>query len=531
VVSPDRRSILKWLDSRTGYRRIRDYVFDEPLPPGTGWWFTLGSVLLFGLAVQVVTGIALAIYYAPTPDHAWDSVRFISTTVRAGSLLRGLHHWGASVVVVAAVLHLLRVVAFGSYRAPREMNWIVGIALLVVIFAFGLTGYLLPWDQRAYWATVVTINVSKLAPGIGAWTATLLQGGSEIGALTLTRWYAAHVLVLPLVLATLTAGHLYLMRRHGISGPIVPDATRPRQRFFPHQAARDLTMAVVVGAILVGLAWRGAPALERPADPSSSDYVPRPEWYFLGLFQLLKYFPGRLELIGALVVPALAVTGLVLLPWIDRGRSRSWKDRRAVLGATAVALSIVVALTVLGARDRPSERADVWTLRELAGASLISTGDRCRRCHSDSGIAPALEAGRIGGAKSWVAMHTADPEVVGPGVREPPAPGEFDEQDQLAMLAALAHLRSDPPPAMNADARSLAVLMNRQCLKCHVIDGMGGTEGPDLSHAGAKLAADAIARRVTNPKAVKADSEMPEFSSKLSPSEIQAIASWLARRK
>jgi mono/diheme cytochrome c family protein len=153
------------------------------------------------------------------------------------------------------------------------------------------------------------------------------------------------------------------------------------------------------------------------------------------------------------------------------------------------------------------------------------------RCHSDSGIAPALDAGRITGAKSWLAMHTADPEVVGPGVREPPAPGEFDEQDQLAILAALAHLRSDAPPQMDTGARSLAVLMNRQCLKCHVIDGMGGTEGPDLTHAGVKLDAATIARRVTNPKAVKADSEMPEFGSKLSREEIQAIASWLAQRK
>ena len=121
-------------------------------------------MLLFGLAVQVVTGIALALYYAPTPDHAWDSVRFITTSVRGGAFLRGLHHWGASVVVVAAVLHLVRVVFFGSYQKPREVNWIVGLVLLHVILAFGLTGYLLPWDQRAYWATVVAINISKLTP-------------------------------------------------------------------------------------------------------------------------------------------------------------------------------------------------------------------------------------------------------------------------------------------------------------------------------------------------------------------------------
>ncbi len=153
-----------WLDDRTGFRIIRHHLLDEPLPPGTGWWFTFGSVLLFGLGLQIVTGIALALFYAPTPDHAWDSVRFITTSVRAGRVLRGLHHWGASVVVVAAVVHLCRVVFFGSYRRPRELNWIVGLVLLHVILALGLTGYLLPWDQRAYWATVVAINISRLTP-------------------------------------------------------------------------------------------------------------------------------------------------------------------------------------------------------------------------------------------------------------------------------------------------------------------------------------------------------------------------------
>lgn len=211
---------IDWLDDRTGFRTIRGHLLDERLPAGTGWWFTLGSVLLFGLGVQVVTGIGLALYYAPTPDHAWDSVRFISTQVRAGTFLRGLHHWGASIVVVAAVAHLIRVVLFGSYRKPREANWLVGILLLGVILAFGLTGYLLPWDQRAYWATVVTINISKLTPVAGQWVASLLRGGPDIGALTLTRWYAAHVLVLPPLMAMLVIAHLYLMRRHGISGPV-----------------------------------------------------------------------------------------------------------------------------------------------------------------------------------------------------------------------------------------------------------------------------------------------------------------------
>ncbi len=250
---------LNWLDDRTGFRKIRKHLLDEPLPAGTGWWFTLGSVLLFGLTVQFVTGIALALYYAPTPDHAWDSVRYITTSVRGGSLLRGLHHWGASVVVVAALAHLVRVVFFGSYRKPREVNWIVGLLLLQVILAFGLTGYLLPWDQRAYWATVVTINISRLTPVAGEMLGAVLRGGPDIGALTLTRWYAAHTLVLPVALISLTIAHLYLMRRHGISGPVRPYVSGASRPFFPYQAARDLTLSIAVGALLTVLAWKGAP--------------------------------------------------------------------------------------------------------------------------------------------------------------------------------------------------------------------------------------------------------------------------------
>ena len=553
---------MDWLDDRTGFRKVRQYIFDEPLPPGTGWWFTLGSVLLFGLAIQTVTGMALALYYAPTPDHAWDSVRFITTRVRAGWFLRGLHHWGATLVVVAATLHLIRVVAFGSYRKPREVNWIVGLILLLVILVFGLTGYLLPWDQRAYWATVVTINISKLTPLAGEWIATALRGGPEIGALTLTRWYAVHVLVLPLLLGGLVAVHLYLMRRHGISGPIPagdsalessslkangappplavapaledslssrrPRAPAPSETFFPYQAARDLTMAAIAGLVLAALAWKGAPALAPPADPASSDYVPRPEWYFLGLFQLLKYFPGRWDVIGAVVVPGLAIAFLALLPWIDRAVSRDWRSRRILLGIFTVGLATAAALTTLGALDRPADANDRWNVRDLAGATLITTGDHCLRCHSPGGIAPALEPGRVVGTLTWLANHVADPEVVGPGVREPP---DTDEQDLAAMLAALARLRSTAPPTIDGQTQALMVLVNRHCLKCHHIDGVGGTQGPDLSHAGRKLDAATITRRIVKPKDLKPDSEMPAFADKLTQEEIEAIANWLSAKK
>jgi len=520
-------ALLDWLDDRTGFRVINHHLLDEPLPPGTGWWFTLGSVLLFGMGVQIVTGIALALYYAPTPDHAWDSVRFITTVIPAGQFLRGLHHWGASVVVVAAVLHLSRVVFFGSYRKPREANWVVGFILLHIILAFGLTGYLLPWDQRAYWATVVAINISKLTPFLGETVASLLRGGPDIGALTLTRWYAIHVLVLPPVLVGLIAVHLYLMRRQGISGPIRARAGTPRP-FFPYQAGRDLVVAIAVGALLAALAWKGAPALEAPADPTSSDYVPRPEWYFLGLFQLLKYFPGRLEVIGALILPGVVMTILALLPWIDRGSSREWRSRRGLLAVFTAGLAGVATLTLLGAMDRPRNASTGWNIRELAGAVLMTADNRCTRCHTADGIAAPIEAGHIARPADWLAAHVADPEMIAPGLRAAP---DTNQRDTAAIVAALARMRADAPPAVDAATGHLDVLVNRSCLGCHVIDGVGGKEGPELSTVGRKYDAASIERRIINPVNVKPDAQMPAFGGKLAPDDIRATAAWLASRK
>ena len=241
--------LLDWLHTRTGYRSAKHVLLDEQLPPGTGWAFTFGSVLLALLGVQLATGAFLTIYYAPTPDHAYDSIRFIVSTV-PGRLVHGLHHFGASFIVIALVVHMVRVVVFGSYQAPREATWLSGLALFALVLAFSLTGYLLPWDQRAYWATVVTINIAKLTPGAGEFVAGVLQGGASIGALTLTRWYSAHVIFLPAALIGLVALHLVLMRRQGISGPVRP-REGARQTFYPWQVARDMT---VISVVLTGLA-------------------------------------------------------------------------------------------------------------------------------------------------------------------------------------------------------------------------------------------------------------------------------------
>ncbi len=520
--------LLQWVQSRTGYRGALEVLLDEPLPPGTGWFFTLGSVLLGLLSIQLITGAFLTLYYAPTPDHAYDSVRFI-TSGAAGRIVRGLHHFGASFIVVAMVLHMVRVIMFGSYKPPREVTWLSGLVLLALILGFSLTGYLLPWDQRAYWATVVTINIAKLTPLAGDLVAGVLQGGATIGALTLTRWYAAHVIFLPTLLILLIASHVFLMRRQGISGPVRP-RTGPAAAFYPTQAARDTLVVAIVLSALVAYAWPGAPPLEGPADPTDATYVPRPEWYFLGLFQLLKYFPGKWEVVGAMVIPGVVAGFLALLPWIDRGPERDPRKRRLVLSVVLAGLAGVVGLTTLGWRDRPVSAApgDAWSLREIGGHVFVEKA-ACSRCHSESGMADALEGLPSTRGPEWVAGHVADPEMIGPGLRD--APSAVNEREAAAMVAYTRRLSRQRYPGFDADTEASARIFSRYCIGCHVIDGDGGNEGPDLSQEGSKRDLATLRRGIIDPEAVDPDAEMPSFGDRLTAQEIETIATFLSRRR
>ncbi len=522
------KRLLEWVHARTGYRDAAHVMLDEPLPPGTGWFFTLGSVLLALLSFQLLSGAFLTLYYAATPDHAYDSVRFISGFT-AGRLVRGLHHYGASFIIIAMVAHMLRVVAFGSYKPPREMTWLSGLALLGLILAFSLTGYLLPWDQRAYWATVVTINISKLTPLAGEIFAGVMRGGTTIGALTLTRWYGVHVIFLPAVLVLLVAGHLVLMRRQGISGPVRPRQGSPAA-FYPAQAARDVTVVLVVLVMLAVFAWHGAPPLEGPADPTDATYIPRPEWYFLGLFQLLKYFPGRWEVVGAMGVPGLVAGFLALLPWIDRAPDRQPRNRRLVLTAVLIGLAGVVTLTALGWRDRPRSGAspESWSLREIGGRGFAQK-HHCERCHSDTGLADPLEGLPSTRGPEWIAGHIVDPEMIAPGMREPPA--ILHEREAAAMVAYARRASRQPYPGYPAHTEAAAVIFARYCIGCHKIEGDGGTEGPDLTHEGKKHDVATLRKWIDDPEQVDPDADMPSFGDRLTREQLDTIASYLAARK
>lgn len=205
-----------WLDQRVGWRRVWEAIFLRKIPK-VNWFFTLGSASLFVAVNQMVTGILLTIYYVPTPDHAYDSVQYITTQVPAGWLIRGLHHWGASAMVVLVALHMLRVILYGAYKYPREVTWFSGVFLLLLTIGFGFTGYLLPWDQKAYWATTVGTRIAATPPLIGDTILRIIRGGEELSAITLARFFGVHIWILPATLVLFLVIHLYLVIRIGIS--------------------------------------------------------------------------------------------------------------------------------------------------------------------------------------------------------------------------------------------------------------------------------------------------------------------------
>ena len=364
-----------WLDSRTGFRALLKHLLDEPIPSGVGWWFVTGSIVLFLLAVQLLTGVALAFFYSPSPDtrttacaSSWSASRSVgccavstssapaSSSSRRSSTCCG---WWRS----------------GRTRSRVKLNWMVGVLLLLIILGFALTGYLLPWDQKAYWATTVTINIARSVPLVGDFLSGLLKGGTDLGALTLMRWYAAHVFLLPACLIVFTIAHIYLMRRHGISGPVkaVPGPPTP---FYPYHALKDTIAVAVVFALLLTVAVVFNAPLDAVADPTDAAYVPRPEWYFMSLFELLKYFPGRLEPVATVVIPGLVIMLLFLLPFLDRRPDREPARRPLVVGSFVFVFAGITLLTVLGFRSTPASSSPAAQTGAARPARLPASAGR-----------------------------------------------------------------------------------------------------------------------------------------------------------
>jgi ubiquinol-cytochrome c reductase cytochrome b subunit len=454
--------IVRWIDERLDISPLVRGFLDRRMPGNIGWFHTLGSATLFLLVVQIATGIALTLSYVPSPDHAYESVLYIDQTP-FGALVRAIHHWAAGLIVLLIGLHILRVFIWGAHRYPRELTWLVGAGLFFVVLGFAFTGYLLPWDQKAYWATVVGTNIAGSAPFIGGAMLEVLRGGEQLGAVTLARFYGIHVWVLPAALLLLVGIHLFAIVRQGIAAsprrrPLVdPEPGLSRQETYKREYAaekragkpfweavlKDAIVAAILTVVLVALALGPGAPLEAKADPNITNYVPRPEWYFLDLFQLLWYFTGSLEPLLIFLVFTLASLVFIFVPFLDRGRHRHPRQRPVAMAMTAAVVAGVLGLTYLGAAGSPPgvvrvPPTDGMSAPELAGLQVYNE-QGCTACHQINGL-----GGQVGPDLSRAGrLDEADirRQIVTPEGDEMPAYDSLSPQQLDDLVALLKSLR------------------------------------------------------------------------------------------
>ena len=429
--------VFDWLDNRVG---ISDYVIPlltHIVPRNARWWYVFGSATLTAFIVQIASGIALAMAYVPGGGEAFESLKYITEQAPLGSVLRGMHYFGASAMVVLVVIHMMQVFLHATYKFPREMNWMSGVVLLFVVLGMGFTGQLLRWDANGVWSVTVAAEMAGRAPIVGPAIAHLILAGETVGGSTLSRFYVLHVFVLPGLIITGIGLHLLLLFRHGVSEmPNVNEPVNPATykteyekrlkrtgvAFWPHAAWRDIVFSTFVVAIIMGCAiFVGAPSVDHPPDPSSIDANPMPDWYFWWYFAILSMLPASLETWVILGAPVVGFLALFTIPLLSNRGHRAPSKRPLALGVLAAGVVGWAVLTIYGYREP-------WS--------------------PDFGVQP---------------LPT---DVVG------------TSQGEIAEGAKLMHAKG--------------------CLYCHNIDGHGGHRGPELTYIGDELTRNELIIRINN---------------------------------
>lgn len=567
-MSEPKKSLADALDERFGHRAVLADFLDEKIVGGARWSLAIGSALATLILVEAITGVVLATAYSPASHTAWASVHYIQFVMPLGWLVRGIHYFGSNAIIALTGLHLARTAIAGAYKGSRDVIWWLGLLLFGLMLGLAITGSRLMWDQAAYWALQVELNITATTPVVGGFLSRLAQGGSRAGHHTLTRLYALHVAVLPALAAAAIFGHGYLRRRHGFTpGDPARVDRRSKQLMF------DALASLLVIGVVIALAVRahGAP-LDAPADPVS-DYPARPEWYLAPLFQLRKMMPAKLEMLATMVVPGIAVGFLASLPFIDRKPGRA---RGPIVGLLVAGLLATCGLVALAkradARDEKFQKASAIAEQrakvavELAKAGVPPEGPlemlardpilraeeiwkkECAVCHTlDGKIDPKAKNGapdlKGWGTAPWVEETVRDPDAPhrfgrGPFKGEMPSatkapPGkeaEFKPMPDADVKAVSAFVAGEK------NARGEEVFGDA-CGGCHKLNGKGGDDSdlaPDLTGWGSyrwlrSQIADPAAGDTYKPEASekKYKGHMPAFNKGDIAGEIDVIARWV----
>jgi ubiquinol-cytochrome c reductase cytochrome b subunit len=436
-----------------------------------------GSGLLFILILQVITGVALALYYTPTAETAHTSVAYITKQVAGGSFLRSLHSYGSSAMIIVLALHFLQTFVYGSYKGRRELLWISGAFLSFLILGMGFTGYLLPWDQKAYFATAVGTNVAGQMPFIGNMLTRVLRGGDTIGTLTISRFYVAHVFLIPASILMFVAAHVVLFRKAGPAGPMHEHPITPKLKpepFYPRQVLFDMGFALLIIAALAGLSYLRPVTLGPIANPADSHFLPRPEWYYLPMFEWLKFWEGPAVVLGVIVIPGLVAAGLFLLPFLDRRLER--KIWRRPIPALSVAI-VVSGMVFLGVRSQLDDK-------EGPTAQQLTQQHADEMAYSATPFEPYTKAPE-GASSGATIAQTADPLV----------------------------------------SKGKGIFNDRGCSACHGDNGTGTALAPSLVGIAQKLPSDRLVALLQNPNARMKAGGMPTVDA--SPEEMTALVAYL----
>ncbi|MBT4642726.1 MAG: c-type cytochrome [Deltaproteobacteria bacterium] len=466
--------LSEFISDRIGWEKYLQPFLYKKLPSSVGWSAALGSLCALTFVVMAVTGMFLAMYYVPSPDQAYESINYIMNDVSMGAVLRGIHHWGAGAMVVLVFLHMGHIFFTGSFKAPRELTWIVGVILFLVTLGLGFTGYLLPWDQKAYWATVVSANIARDIPVIGEFITRMLLGGSEVSGLTLTRFFSIHMLILPGLLITCVAVHIYLVRIHGNAEHAVSFSSGKRatstdpvklNRFYPEHLSRASIAFFIVFGIIMALAVFGHVPLEGKVGTADPTYAPRPEWYFMWLFQMLTYFSGSSEIIGSLLIPSLGILLLFLMPWLGNRKLKAAPDRPLAVAAGATVVVGIIYLTIMGFAGTLSY-GDIVVVpdRELTASEQLGlevfVERECAYCHNIDGKGGKNQGPDLANMKA----KNRTREELAAFIKDPQAVDSWSVMPKYDLQQARLQGLADFILALDASTNPLKVVDSRQVL-------------------------------------------------------------------
>jgi ubiquinol-cytochrome c reductase cytochrome b subunit len=474
-------SLRNWINERWPLDTLLKLSLDEEMVGGTSFFYVFGSSVLTMFLLQAVTGIWQLLYFVPATDHGYVSLSYLRTQVPFGWLIHGLHYWGASAMIILIGLHMSRVFLWGAYKHPRQLTWLIGVFLLLFTLAMGFTGPVLPWDERGYWEAEVGTSMPGTVPYIGAVITHLLRGSSDLGQMTVSRFFFLHAGVLPTILIILIGLHLISFRKSGISGPWDPVKRARKGAFWPDQVFKDAVIITFIFIILIGLAAYIPPPFSGLYDVRIFSNTPKPEWYFLFLYQTLKAFQGPMEPVGTAGLPLFVILLMLLLPFIDRGPERNPRKRPVALVGYLVFITWVITMAFVGHYSNPA-----------AGSST-------------------------GGSSSSTS-----------GSSSPSSPEAALTNDPNGSPQKTSTIPDDPPDKISAGAKNGEQLFRSLgCIGCHKVHGQGGTIGPDLSSGVLKgKTRQWLTVQIRNPKQHDPNTVMPSFTS-ATDQEVSKVVSFL----